>query len=81
MKRMKTLTCIVLALSLLGWAWAWRARRRKAPARSSFQQKTEIYDQLVELPRPIRKRRALSPEVWAHRRRRLLSEPQDRHGQ
>ena len=58
MKRMKTLTCIVLALSLLLGLGLAGAQAESAGKIVVFQQKTEIYDQLVELAK-TRKKRAL----------------------
>ena len=49
MKRMQTLMCIVLALSLLLGLGLAGAQAESAGKIVVFQQKTEIYDQLVEL--------------------------------
>lgn len=59
MKRMQTLTCIVLALSLLLGLGLAGAQAESAGKIVVFQQKTEIYDQLVELAKTYQEETAL----------------------
>ena len=54
MKRMQTLMCIVLALSLLLGLGLAGAQAESAGKIVVFQQKTEIYDQLVELAKVLK---------------------------
>ena len=64
MKRMKTLTCIVLALSLLLGLGLAGAQAESAGKIVVFQQKTEIYDQLVELAKTYQEETGVEVEVW-----------------
>lgn len=64
MKRMKTLTCIVLALSLLLGLGLAGAQAESAGKIVVFQQKTEIYDQLVELAKAYQEETGVEVEVW-----------------
>ena len=64
MKRMKTLTCIVLALSLLLGLGLAGAQAEGAGKIVVFQQKTEIYDQLVELAKTYQEETGVEVEVW-----------------
>ena len=64
MKRMQTLTCIVLALSLLLGLGLAGAQAESAGKIVVFQQKTEIYDQLVELAKAYQEETGVEVEVW-----------------
>lgn len=64
MKRMQTLMCIVLALSLLLGLGLAGAQAESAGKIVVFQQKTEIYDQLVELAKAYQEETGVEVEVW-----------------
>ena len=64
MKRMQTLMCIVLALSLLLGLGLAGAQAESAGKIVVFQQKTEIYDQLVELAKTYQEETGVEVEVW-----------------
>ncbi|MCI5956423.1 MAG: ABC transporter substrate-binding protein [Clostridiales bacterium] len=64
MKTMKTLTCLALAICMLLGLGLAGAEAEGAGKIVVFQQKTEIYDQLVELAKAYQAETGVEVEVW-----------------